>query len=110
MRFLKEDNQNPKRITKVIIEAKDLKVEGMGVAIQVEGYKGSPEEIDAVNNHVYIEKYESQTQIFVWNNTVDPETFKLTESKNAKNYFQFRITKKYRESIPSYRRKFVYCS
>ena len=76
MRFEREGE----KITKVIIEDKDLEVNGRGVCIQVEGYKGSREEIDAVNNHVYIEKYEGQSQILVWNETVDPVIFNLTES------------------------------
>ena len=81
MRFLYQNKQRPKQITRIIIEPKDLEVEGMGVEIQVEGYKGSPEELDASNTHVYIEKWEGQAQIVVWNQQSDPDIFKLKESE-----------------------------
>lgn len=66
---------------RIVIEPKDLEIEGSGVEIQVQGFKGNREEIDALNTHVYIEKWEGETRIVVWcGNDVNPTIFKLQES------------------------------
>jgi len=85
MRFLNEDDARPERITKVIIEAEDLSVDGLGVCIQVEGYKGSPEEMDSTNSQIYIEKWKKEAKIVVWNDSVEPEIFTLKESKEGED-------------------------
>lgn len=81
MKIIKGDKTTPDRITRIVIEASDLMVEGMGIEIQVQGFKGSPEEYDENNTHVYVETWEGQTQILVWNKTSEPKIFKLEESE-----------------------------
>lgn len=51
---------------RIVIEPHDLGGEGVGVEIQVQGFKASPEEVDAGNTHVYFEQWEGQTRIALW--------------------------------------------
>ncbi|MHA2022797.1 MAG: hypothetical protein ACTSWQ_03960 [Candidatus Thorarchaeota archaeon] len=75
MRTKKENGQ------RIVIEPKDLENEGQGVEIQIKGFKGNPEEVDALNTHVYIEKWEGKTRIVVWGGGVcEPTTFELEAS------------------------------
>jgi hypothetical protein len=66
---------------RIVIEPHDLELEGCGVEIQVKGFKGSPEEVDALNTHVYIEKWEGKTRIVVWSSgQQEPTIFVLEPS------------------------------
>ena len=66
---------------RIVIESKDLELQGCGVEIQVKGFKGNPEEVDALNTHVYIERWEGKTRILVWDGSNnEPTVFELQPS------------------------------
>ena len=92
MNILHEND--PNRKPKIVIEPEDLDFEGSGVEIQVKGFKGSPEEVDALNTHVYIETYEGKTRIMVWNKESDPTIFELeTSTEDLADNDLFECTK-----------------
>jgi hypothetical protein len=63
--------------THITIEESDIAAEGQGIEIQVQGFEGD-RNTDAENTtHVYVEKWNGETRILVWNNAQDPQVFTL---------------------------------
>ena len=67
---------------RIVIEPHDMVPEGTGVEIQVRGFKGSREEFDESNTHVYFERWDGETRIVVWpSGSSEPQIFKLKPSE-----------------------------
>jgi hypothetical protein len=67
---------------RIIIDPNDLQNDMEGLSIQIKGHLGNPECMPENDEHVYIERHEGQIQILVWNESPDPEIFKVNPYEN----------------------------
>ena len=63
---------------RIEVDADELDYEkGRGLEILVKGFEGNIANAPSTDSQVYIERYDGEVRIHVWNNSGDPVTFKL---------------------------------
>jgi ribosomal protein L6P/L9E len=62
---------------KIIIDPKDIQNNMEGISIQIKGHLGNPECDPEHDEHVYIERWQGQITIRVWNESPNAQVFKV---------------------------------